>query len=229
LARLKGNGQGEGVQPGIRSLTTQFYTLDQLSERHDDRLVRGDGLGFVLTAAGEIHCRYEDGAIVAAHPHPAEALLATLYPWALGEPQPGQDRPSIGELAVAEIDPAEQGHKVSWKAYDRRLFAATEVGLAEALPAGSPSGPLRYWRQILWLWRFRELGDRLQGRPAGSLARVPHGLEAITDRHLVFFPVVDQSLPDVLPSRWRAQAERLLTSEPRESILFHGPEADLDL
>jgi len=217
------------VESGIRSLTTEFYTLDQLSERRDNTLVRGDGRGFVLTAAGEVHCRYADGALFAAHPLPAQALLATLYPWALGEPQPGQDRPSIGELAVAEIDPAGQGYEVRWKACDRRRFTASEVGLAEALPAESSPGPLRYWRQITWLWRFRELGDRLHGRPAGSLSRVPHGLEAISDRHIVFFPVVDQSLPDILPSRWRAQAERLLAREPRESILFHAPEADLDL
>ena len=216
------------MQPGIRSVSTEFYMLDQLSERHDGRLVRGDGRGFVLTAAGEVHCRYAEGAIVATHPRPAQALLATLYPWVLGEPQPGQDRPGLGELAVAEIDPSGESDGVSWRAYDRRRFAATEVGLTAALPAESSPKPLHYWRQILWIWRFRELGDRLQGRPAGSLARVLHGLEAITDRHIVFFPVVDQRLPDVLPSRWRAQAERLLAREPRESILFHAPEADLD-
>ena len=215
------------MEPGIRSLTTQFNTFDQLSERHDGSLVRGDGRGFVLTAAGETHCRYAEGAIVAAHPHPAQALLATLYPWVLGEPQPNQDRPSIGELAVAEVDPAGRGYEVRWRAYDRRRFAATEVGLTEALPAESPHGPLRYWRQILWIWRFRELGDRLQGRPAGSLTRVPHGLEAITDRHIVFFPVVDERLPDILPSRWRAQAQRLIEGELRESILFRAPEGDL--
>jgi hypothetical protein len=217
------------VEPGIRCLTTQFYTLEELNERRDGRLVRGDGQGFVLTAAGEIHCRYEDGTIVAAHPHPAQALLATLYPWVLGAPQPDQDRPGLAELAVAEIDAAGQSYEVCWKAYDRRRFAATDVGLTEAVPAESSSGPLRYWRQILWIWRFRELGDRLNGRPAGSLTRVPHGLEAITDRHIVFFPVVDQRLPDILPNRWRSQAQALLPSEPRESILFHPLEADLDL
>ena len=215
------------MEPGIRCLTTQFYTLEELNERRDGRLVRGDGHGFVLTAAGEIHCRCEDGAIVASHPRPAQALLATLYPWVPGAPQPGQDRPGLAELAVAEIDPAGQGHEVCWKAYDRRRFAATDVGLKEAVTAESSSGPLRYWRQILWIWRFRELGDRLKGRPAGSLSRVPHGLEAITDRHIVFFPVVDERLPDILPSRWRAQAQRLIEGELRESILFHAPEGDL--
>jgi hypothetical protein len=217
------------VQEGIRCLTTQFYTLEEFGERRDGRLVRGDGRGFVLTASGEIHCRYEDGAIVAAHPHPAQALLATLYPWVLGAPQPGQDRPGIGELAVAEIDSARQGHKVYWKAYDRTLLAATDAGIAMAAPAGSSPEPLRYWRQILWMWRFRELGDRFKGRPEGSLTRVPHGLEAITDRHIVFFPVVDQRLPDIFPSRWRDQAARLLAGDQRESILFHAPEADVDL
>ena len=62
------------MQPGIRCLTTQFYTLDQLGERRDGRLVRGDGRGFVLTAAGETHGSYTNGIVVAAHIHPSQAF-----------------------------------------------------------------------------------------------------------------------------------------------------------
>jgi len=217
------------VQPGIRCLTAQFYTLDQLGERRDGRLVRGDGRGFVLTAAGETHCSYEDGVIVAAHRHPAQALLAGLYPWVPGAPQSAQDKLSIGELAVAETNAAGRSHEVCWRAYDRALFAATDAGLARAVPAGQSSGQVRDWRQILWLWRFRELGDRLNRRPEGGLTLVHYGLEAITDRHIVLFPVIDDRVPGIVPSRWRSHAERLMGGEPSESILFRSPEADLSL
>ena len=217
------------MERGIRCLSAQFYTFDQLSERREGRPVRGDGRGFVLTAAGETHCSYEDGVILAAHRRPAQALLATLYPWASGTPQSSPDMPSVGELAVAEINAAGQSYEVCWKAYDRRLCAASDVGLATAVTAGSSGGQVRDWRQLLWLWRFRELGDRLNRRPEGSLTLVPYGLEGITDRHIVLFPVVDEHLPEIVPSRWRSHAERLLGGEPKESILFRSPEADLNL
>ncbi len=130
---------------------------------------------------------------------------------------------------MAEIEAAGRSDTVCWRAYDRGLWAAAEAGLTMAAAAGASPVPVREWRQLLWLWRFRELGDRLQGRPEGSLTRVPYGLEAITDRHLVFFPVVDQCVPEIVPGRWRSPAQSLLAGEPKESLLFRRPAAELSL